>query len=515
MFVASASWSQLNSNTWIHSYIKLKNHWDPAQTTIQIKTCLAQEITPVETSPGEGYYPTLVNSANVIYSLTINGNSTPFNGYALVTNFSSGTTVNIALTAQVAGYPDYVFDADVYVDGVNPTITYNTTPDASIFNLPASLLRTTKGDTGGCDGELKLNISGGYPSSGTNPYIIMYDNVPNYHLDYLDNLCSNSTVTYKWGDSFWGCKPNYCDPNISSNCSSGNNPNIFCNNDGFFCDDIIIETRSCSLGHPFPIVLCDGMFAELELIASSGSNSFSYDYAGSGNFSDIYNPSHLSFVMVSPYQNYTATVNHLDGSVFTCSALLTVDIGYPHLDLLNDSSTVCLGDTIKYLAGAYWHYSPTYSYQYLFNGNYYNSNHDNNALDTIIIVTDSLGVFDLTLIEVTSIDGCSTSMGISTSFEVRECNSLTIEEYKEGVLDFKIYPNPTNSTFTISIKSSNYESLDINIYDALGKKIVSKSMSSPDDQDTSFDLSNYSNGVYYVEIQSEENRVMQKIVLNK
>lgn len=601
MFIASIGWSQTNPNRWIHSYIKLKTHWDPSQISIEVRTCLRQEATPTMTAAGEGYYETFVDPADVTYNLTINGNVVPFSGSAIVTNFNLGSTVPVTLLAQVSGFPDYEFDADIFIDAINPTITYNTIPTAAIFNIPASLLRTTKGDTGGCDGKLKLNISGGYPFSGSNPYAIHYENVPNYHLDSLDNLCANSTVAYKWGDDFWGCKGNYCDPNLSTNCTPGT---AFCNNDGFFCDEITIETRNCSLNDLAGGIICEGMIVDFELVAVPGSNAYSYSYAGAGNFSDIYNPYDISSSMAYPFQNFTATVNHLDGSVFTCSTQPMIEFGNPYLNLLSDSLTVCLGDTIIFEAGADWYYGPTYGYQYTLYGNQYNSGNNNNALDSIIIVTDSVGVFDLYLDQVTSSNGCPVNGGISFSFEVIDCDTLenpiaginclssnvicmdscitfvsnssygsnptftwdfgngetsssedpgkticydqsgyytvsltvsddkgedtyyyalqvldcnlsNLEEHKEDALNFKLYPNPTKSMFTVSVESNTQEMLNVNIYDVLGKRIQSRSFSPMDHPEVSFNLDKYTNGIYYVEIQSEKNKVIQKIVLNK
>jgi hypothetical protein len=78
-FIASIGWSQTNPNQWIHSYIKLKTHWDPGQISIEVRTCIRQETIPIWTAPGEGYYQTFVDPANVTYSLSIDGNVIPFN----------------------------------------------------------------------------------------------------------------------------------------------------------------------------------------------------------------------------------------------------------------------------------------------------------------------------------------------------------------------------------------------------------------------------------------------------
>src|SRR5690554_409929 len=597
MFIASIGWNQTNPNRWIHSYIKLKTHWDPSQISIEVRTCLRQDATPTMTAAGEGYYQTFVDPADVTYSLTINGNVVTFSGSAIVTNFNLGSTVPVTLLAQVSGFPDYEFDADIFIDAINPTITYNTIPTAAIFNLPASLLRTTKGDTGGCDGKLNLNIAGGYPFSGSNPYAIHYENPTNYHLDSLDNLCANTTVKYKWGDDFWGCKGNFCDPNLSTNCVINT---AFCNNDGFFCDDVTIETRNCNFTDFSGGVLCEGNFADFELTSVPGSNSFSYSFGGSGSFSNIYNPSDISTTVAYSFQNYTATVNHLDGSVFTCTSPTNVENGFPYLILKSDSLTVCLGDTLVFEAGANWNIGQTSNYEYTINGNQFN----NTGMNDIIIITDTLGIFTLQLEQVMSDFGCITSGQISFPFEVIACDTMenpvaginclssnvfcmdscisfvsnssygsnpsfewdfgngqtsssespgspicynqsgyytvsltvtddngedtyyyalqvlecsvsNIDEHGESAIDFKLYPNPTNSEFTISIESMPHETLDVYIYDVLGKRIQSRTFSSSDYKEVSFNLDHYSNGIYYVELQGSGKKAVKKLVLNK
>jgi PKD repeat protein len=598
LFFASAGWSQIHNDGWIHSYIKLKTHWDPSQTSVEVRTCIRQETTPVITAPGEGYYPLYqsIDPSTITYTFLVDGSPVTFNGSSgTISGFTPGSTINISLLAQVPGFPDYQFDADILVDLINPTITYNTIPASSVFNLPASLLRTTKGDTGGCDGELKLNISGGYPYSGANPYAINYDNPTNYYLDTLANLCANTTVAYKWGDDWWGCKGNFCDPNVSSNCTPTTG---FCSNDGFFCDDVTIETRNCSLNDFFGGAICEGMMVDFELVSVPGSNSYSYSFGGAGNFQDIMNPSDVTSTTAYPFQNYTATVNHLDGSVFTCTSPLMVEVGNPYLNLLSDSLNVCLGDTIIFEAGADWFYGQTIDYNYSLYGNQYNS-----SSDSIIISTDTIGVFDLTFNHATSDLGCISTGGMSISFEVIDCDtlenpiagfecletnvicmdscisfentssygnnpsftwdfgngqtssledhanpicyneegyytvSLTVEdengtdthsyaiqvidcspanldEFGKSELDFNLYPNPTESEFTVSLKSENTESVNIFIYDVLGNKIDSNSLSTKDKNKT-FNLDNYSDGIYYVELRSSSNSVIKKIVLSK
>src|SRR5690554_6358462 len=136
-FITSVASTRSNRDARVHSYLMHKADEDTAQSSIEVRTCIRQEIVPTMTAPGEGYYQTFVDPANVNYALSITGSSVPFSGAAIETNFNLGSTVAVTLLAQVAGFPDYQFDADIFIDPINPTILTLRflTPQCSIYLL--------------------------------------------------------------------------------------------------------------------------------------------------------------------------------------------------------------------------------------------------------------------------------------------------------------------------------------------------------------------------------------------
>ena len=90
----------------------------------------------------------------------------------------------------------------------------------------------------------------------------------------------------------------------------------------------------------------------------------------------------------------------------------------------------------------------------------------------------------------------SACVNIST-VGIKEVNSLT------GI---KLYPNPTNSSFTISGVELN---TTIAIYNAIGKLVKSIQSS---DNNTTIELSEYSNGIYFIKIKNNKGESIQKLI---
>jgi len=72
--------------------------------------------------------------------------------------------------------------------------------------------------------------------------------------------------------------------------------------------------------------------------------------------------------------------------------------------------------------------------------------------------------------------------------------------------NISIYPNPSNGVFTISGIEVN---ASINIYNAIGELV--KSIQSTDNN-TTVDLSDYSNGIYFIKIKNNKGEAIQKLI---
>ena len=83
-----------------------------------------------------------------------------------------------------------------------------------------------------------------------------------------------------------------------------------------------------------------------------------------------------------------------------------------------------------------------------------------------------------------------------------------IEKFESEI---QIYPNPTNDIVNIQLQNLPENKSDIYVYDFSGKLILNSSFS---DDNTSIDLSNYSTGVYFIKIVTENQIINKKIIKN-
>ncbi len=126
----------------------------------------------------------------------------------------------------------------------------------------------------------------------------------------------------------------------------------------------------------------------------------------------------------------------------------------------------------------------------------------------------------------------STFVGVSdTALIIVPCNSLTLYQEADYWCDFtnyycfvglddypkinistKIYPNPASKIVNLEIKNSNNKLLTLNIYNSLGILVKTQRISEKDNQ---IDVSDLSNGIYFIDICSDNYNVKQKLVINK
>ncbi|MEC3905735.1 PKD domain-containing protein [Tamlana sp. 2201CG12-4] len=73
-----------------------------------------------------------------------------------------------------------------------------------------------------------------------------------------------------------------------------------------------------------------------------------------------------------------------------------------------------------------------------------------------------------------------------------------------------IYPNPSSGKFTISVKTNEAEKIDVDIYNLIGQKILTKK-----DVDTisEYDLSGYERGMYIINIMTKDHLVTKRLII--
>ncbi len=99
--------------------------------------------------------------------------------------------------------------------------------------------------------------------------------------------------------------------------------------------------------------------------------------------------------------------------------------------------------------------------------------------------------------------------GEELDFEITSSlNSIDIDN-----LDITLYPNPANSTTTISIKGIDGK-VSISIIDIQGRTITSVDKNSSSNEiKHSFDLEGLAKGVYYIRVNAENSIKTQKLII--
>ena len=100
---------------------------------------------------------------------------------------------------------------------------------------------------------------------------------------------------------------------------------------------------------------------------------------------------------------------------------------------------------------------------------------------------------------------------ITNTFQTQFVAVLAIEEFENG--SFVFFPNPASDFVTVSLKDSANSISTISVYDVLGKIILQKTAHDVVTTET-VDLSSVNPGIYFIEVQTENNsKVVKKLLV--
>lgn len=84
---------------------------------------------------------------------------------------------------------------------------------------------------------------------------------------------------------------------------------------------------------------------------------------------------------------------------------------------------------------------------------------------------------------------------------------------KEGVI---IYPNPNTGSFMLRLNIGSHQNVSINVFDAMNKQVYKADNKSIDNgNELSFNLEDYSEGVYFIRITSSKFNYIEKLIIKK
>ncbi len=84
-----------------------------------------------------------------------------------------------------------------------------------------------------------------------------------------------------------------------------------------------------------------------------------------------------------------------------------------------------------------------------------------------------------------------------------------------GTLNCNVFPNPNEGAFTIDYEAKSSETLTVDLFDELGKKVLSEQWNVNSGYNfKQFDLKNFNTGVYFINVSSEKNFSLMKMVIS-
>jgi hypothetical protein len=215
------------------------------------------------------------------------------------------------------------------------------------------------------------------------------------------------------------------------------------------------------------------------VISANGASTYSWNTSAT-----------TSSISVNPTVTTIYTV--IGTSTANCTRTSTVNLtvnALPTVAVTAPSSLVCVGSTTLNLTG-----SP--------NGGVYSGS---NVTGNVFTPGTTPGTFSAVYAYTNSTTGCSNTN--STSIVVSACTGFNESAATTTADNVLVYPNPANNYITIELSAN--EATQIELFDVIGRRVISKNAES---KLTELDLSALVNGVYYLKVASGNQTSTLKVV---
>jgi len=235
--------------------------------------------------------------------------------------------------------------------------------------------------------------------------------------------------------------------------------------------------------------ICLGQYVELSY---NVGNASTYDW----NTGDSTNN-----ITVNPTQDtdYILTVSNSCDSYFITSK---VSVNNPSVSISPSDTSICQGDTIM-LSATDGFVSYTWSGSGGTIGNLQTIEVSTGGYYSVL-VADSIGCnATAQTVQITLLDSTQSP-----------CTTINVSEFEIGSV--MVYPNPNNGLFTIEIDDTKQKVLSIEILDPLGKQVYQKQFNKVNNRIIeNIDLSQLSQGIYMMNINTEEETLTKRITIQK
>jgi len=305
--------------------------------------------------------------------------------------------------------------------------------------------------------------------------------------------CGSQPFTYVWND------PLSQTDSTANSLSAGMYQVVVTDASGQM-DSIIItitEPDSIIVTYSPDTSICFGDSVEIFLSVSGGVNPFV-----------IWPPDWCMFgppCIASPDTTtiYTISVTDSNGCKASDDAVITV---YPPLSVTVAGATICEGDSASLNATATGG-NPTSSYAYLWL-------HDGSTTSTV-----NVSPTVTTIYQVVVSDSCSLNDTALAAVVVETCTGIEQSPIYNhppiAIGALIVYPNPNSGQFTLEMDLQKETELSIKLYHFTGQLIHSLEIGNVTGYYVQqIDLSEHSNGVYYLQVLTDDNVHTRKIIRN-
>lgn len=107
-------------------------------------------------------------------------------------------------------------------------------------------------------------------------------------------------------------------------------------------------------------------------------------------------------------------------------------------------------------------------------------------------------------------DQSVTEEGVIIDNLVVRGNALSVDEFQTN--SFLLYPNPSKGIFNIKTKTA--QQFNANVYDLTGKAIFTANNIKTTNKSYQLDLSGYATGVYFLNLETDSNKITKKLIVN-
>lgn len=342
------------------------------------------------------------------------------------------------------------------------TIGTNTLTTATVIVSPTttSAFLLVGSDPSGC-----TSATNGVVLVQPLPTVSINSNSSTICLGQSVSLNANGASSYQWINNGGSGSSTLDTPTITTTYTVTGTSTAGCSSDGF--TTITVNSFTPSITNPSSI--CNG--DALTLTAGNGAaNSYTWSN-GINQFGQI----NVSPTITTIYS--VSAVGATNNCLGVNSTTITVN-ALPVLTISSTNTVICRNESATITVNG----ANTYSWS-------------NSATTPSIIITS--GTAGITSYSITGTTTANCSNGTSFLFKVDLCTSI-LENSFDANQQLTIYPNPTQNSVLVSLKSEPLNESKIEIYDALGRLVVTKLISS---SSVEVDLSSLQNGIYVVKLQ--------------